>query len=230
MPDANPGEWLAKNRPELYADAQRRWKPIEEQANQLTRAKANLSSGELAQLGDSQRRDFARSSPRPASPAPAVTARAPVRPNPALPARPLPGATAAPAPLPGLPKSGGDLTAIYQQALETEPGQKQAGEIELGHELGMALDVLYDAIEKRANLGGKALSALGVYAGGSGLAAAILAYQSAKKRQHSELLAKAQEKRRKLRYEAQPSPFYVHPVLPAELDNEPELQQLAAGF
>jgi hypothetical protein len=127
-----------------------------------------------------------------------------------------------------------ELTVTYQQALETEPGQKLAGEVTLGQQLGQELDALFDTLEKQATGLGQALNLYGGYAALSGGLAGLLTWAGAHKRQQAQLLEQAQNKRRRQRYEAQPSPFYVHPVLPDEMpeagdQSEMDLDQLASA-
>lgn len=102
----------------------------------------------------------------------------------------------------------------YEEALLSQYDQKSAAERTPGEQLGDALDELFDSLEKNADWTQQLLGGYGLYATGSGLAAALAAYQMAKKRNDAELLRKAQQQRLRSRYEAQPAPVYAHPLVP----------------
>jgi hypothetical protein len=95
-----------------------------------------------------------------------------------------------------------------------------------GPTLGQDLDKLYDMLQEKAadnekqaasfgDLGGKALSAYGLYGGVTGLAAGLWMYNIAKKRQRRALLDKAKKERERKRFERQPPAIEAFPSLPA---------------
>lgn len=104
-----------------------------------------------------------------------------------------------------LDKAKGD----YEVALSN--GMKTAEEGSLAADL----DKLYDAVEKRsssfADMAGQATGMYGLYAGTSGLAGALMAYQWGKKRQRKALIEKALKERRRKRFQSQPSALYLRP-------------------
>lgn len=104
-----------------------------------------------------------------------------------------------------LDKAKGD----YETALSN--GMKTAEEGSLASDL----DRLYDEVEKRssslADMAGQATGMYGLYAGASGLAGALMAYQLGKKRQRKALIEKALKERRRKRFQSQPSALYLRP-------------------
>lgn len=91
-------------------------------------------------------------------------------------------------------------------------------------------DLWNDTKSTLGNMAGQATGAYGTYAGLSGLAAGLLAYGAAKKRQRRTLLESAQKERQRQRYEAMPTPIYAVPVPVAREPGSEDQPSLHAGM
>lgn len=123
----------------------------------------------------------------------------------------------------------GDLDAELEQAKQEYESALMAnshGKMAADGTLAADLDRLYDAVSEKkaeaasektatsmADWAGFGLGNYGLYAGASGAAGAMLAYNWAKKRQRRALIEKALKERRKRRFSSQPAAMYVRPSI-----------------